>query len=205
MIDFMNQKFSLLFILFLLVVLITNTALAGNIKGKVNLKGARNKAGVLVYIERVDSSFAPYQKPALMDQKNFMFKPKVLPILTGTTVVFMNSDSVLHNVFTPTKCAGSFNLGTWPFGEIRKHTFDKPGCFVTILCNVHPDMQAWIVVLQNPYFIETDSLGNYEIKNIPAGTYTLKVWYPFYKTISTPVTIKDNNTLIKNFTLKRKN
>ncbi len=194
----------MLFISFLFIVFITETASAGNIKGKVNLERTKIKAGVLVYIEHANNSSVSDLKPALMDQKNFMFNPEVLPILTGTTVDFLNSDSVLHNVFTPTKCAGSFNLGTWHLGEVRTYTFNKADCFVTILCNVHPDMQAWIVVLQNPYFIKTDTLGNYEIKNIPPGTYYLKVWYPFYKTVSIHITIKDNHTLVENFTLKRK-
>jgi antitoxin component YwqK of YwqJK toxin-antitoxin module len=62
-------------------------------------------------------------------------------------------------------------------------------------------MQAWIVVLQNPYFVKTDSSGNYEIKNIPDGTYTLKVWYPFRKTISERIKIKNSAIIRKDFTI----
>ena len=199
----MNKKLHLSFIIFLTAIFISRTAQAGDIKGKVQLAGSKSNANVLVYIEHVDGSFAPPQKPALMDQKDLMFSPKVLPILAGTTVDFLNSDIVLHNVFTPTKCAGMFNLGTWPKGEIRSHTFTNANCFATILCDVHPDMQAWVVVLQNPYFVKTDSNGDYEIKDIPKGTYVLKAWSPFFKTKSTRIIVKDSGLIKKDFILIR--
>ncbi len=187
----------------LLTAIVTIPAMAGNIKGKVHLKGAKQSTGVLVYLEHVEGKFAPPKKPAQMNQSNLAFSPMVLPILVGTTVNFLNSDSVLHNVFTPSNCGGNFNLGTWPKGEIRSHTFTKSGCIDTILCDVHPDMQAWIVVLQNPYFTQTNQDGEFEIRNIPPGTYVLRIWYPFYNTISENVKIKDTKVLIQDFTLKR--
>ncbi len=199
----MNIKLCSLFIFFLSTILFTKTASAGNIKGKINLEGTKSNAGVLVFIEHVDGSFAPLKKPAVMDQKDFMFIPKILPILAGTTVDFLNSDSVLHNVFTPTKCADSFNLGTWPKGQSRSYTFNNADCFVTILCDVHPYMQAWIAVLQNPFFAQTNEIGEYEIKNIPPGNYKLKIWYPFYETESKHITVSGTQILVKNFTLKR--
>ena len=189
----------------LISLFITLTAQAGTIKGKVSLEGSAGNAGVLVYIEHVDSTFAPPQKHALMNQKDLMFIPEVLPVLAGTTVDFLNSDDVLHNVFTPSKCAGNFNLGTWQKGQMRSHTFSKAGCFATILCDVHPDMQAWITVLQNPYFALTNKNGDYEIKNLPPGSYQLKVWSPFYTTQTILIVVKDNYPLVKNFSLIRSN
>ncbi|MCL5029186.1 MAG: carboxypeptidase-like regulatory domain-containing protein [Bacteroidetes bacterium] len=199
----MNKKLHLSFIIFLTAIFISRTAQAGDIKGKVQLAGSKSNANVLVYIEYVDGSFAPPEKHVVMDQKNLMFHPKILPILLGTTVDFLNSDNVFHNVFTPTECAGSFNLGTWPTGEIRSHTFNDANCFVTILCDVHPDMQAWIAVLQNPFFVQTNKSGEFEIKNVPQGKYILKVWYPFYKTVSTEIEIKSTGSIRKYFTLKK--
>ena len=198
----MNKKLYSFFISFLIVILITKVTVAGNIKGKVNLEGTKSSDGVLIYIEHIDSTFTPLKQTAVMDQKNFMFVPKVLPILAGTTVNFLNSDSVLHNVFTPSECAGSFNLGTWPRGQSRSYTFNNAGCIATILCEVHPYMQAWIAVLQNPFFAQTNREGEYEIKNVPPGHYKLKVWYPFYKTKFIQVTVTTHK-LIKNFTLER--
>ena len=45
-----------------------------------------------------------------------------------------------------------------------------------MLCNVHPEMSGYVVVAATPYFAVTDKDGNYEIKNVPAGKYTLKTW-----------------------------
>ena len=172
---------------------------AGNIKGKVHFKGAKSNARVLVYIENVPGKFSPPNGKIIMDQKDLRFYPKLLPILVGSTVTFLNNDDVMHNVFSPDKCAGSFDLGTWPKGQFKTHTFNKANCFLRILCNVHPDMQAWIVVLQNPYFVKTDSLGEYEIKNIPEGKYKLKVWRPFHKTLSKEVIVKKSGIIRKDF------
>ena len=65
-------------------------------------------------------------------------------------------------------------------------------------------MQAWIVVLQNPYFATTDSNGNFVIKNVPKGAYELKVWYPFYNSTSIKVVIKDSENLREDVVLKKK-
>ncbi|HSD63401.1 MAG TPA: hypothetical protein VLB50_06365 [Ignavibacteriaceae bacterium] len=197
-----NKKL-FLFVLFMLTGLINYYTLAGDIKGKVHLKGGDSDAGVLVYIENVNGTFPVSEGKIIMDQKDLMFIPSVLPILVGSTVTFLNNDNVLHNVFSPSGCARSFNLGTWPKGQYKTHTFTKADCFCTILCNVHPDMQAWIVVLQNPYFVKTDSVGNYDIKDLPEGNYILKIWYPFYKTLSEQIIIKGSGILRKNFTLDK--
>lgn len=189
--------------IFLLAGLFNYSTLAGDLKGRIHLKDGDSNADILVYIENVNGSFSPPGEKIIMDQKDLMFIPSVLPVLVGSTVTFLNNDSVLHNVFSPSNCADSFNLGTWPKGQYRTHTFTKADCFCIILCNVHPDMQAWIVVLQNPYFVKTDSSGNYDIIGLPDGKYTLKIWYPFYKTVSEQIEIKGSNVVWKDFTLYR--
>jgi plastocyanin len=102
---------------------------AGDIKGKVKAKGAKNSGNAVVYIDAIPGkSFEPPKEHAKMDQKNMTFIPHVLPILAGTAVDYLNSDDVLHNVFSPDKCAQKFNLGTWPKGQIRSYTFKEAGC-----------------------------------------------------------------------------
>ncbi len=199
----MNYKLFRLYIFYLISVFTIHTALAGGIKGKAELEGVKNCGGILVYIEYAAGKFTPSKEPSVMDQKKLAFTPKVLPILAGTKVNFLNDDNVLHNVFTPTKCAGRFNLGTWPRGKIRSHTFNKAGCIVTILCDVHPEMQAWIAVLQNPYFVQTDKKGQYVIKNIPPGHYVLKVWSPFYKSVTMDINVKDKIITERDIILKK--
>jgi len=60
--------------------------------------------------------------------------------------------------------------------EKRSYTFDKPGV-VPLLCNVHPEMAAYVVVSPTPYFAETDEAGNYKIKDVPDGSYTVTAWH----------------------------
>ncbi|MEK7407543.1 MAG: DUF2012 domain-containing protein [Acidobacteriota bacterium] len=151
-------------------------ALAGAVKGKVQCKGLRDHRDAVVYLENVPGQFAPPKEPAAIDQVKMVFIPHVLPVVLGTTVKFLNSDPVLHNVFTPSRAGNKFNLGTWPKGEAKSYTFDKVGD-VRLLCNVHPEMEAFVVVLANPYFAKTGPDGSYSIPNVPAGKYTLKVWH----------------------------
>lgn len=148
---------------------------AGTITGKVQVKGMRDHANAVVYIASVPGQFAPQKSPR-MNQTSLSFQPAVLPIVVGTTVQFQNSDDVLHNVFTPSAAGDRFNLGSWPKGQTKPYTFTKLGK-VDLLCNVHQEMHASILVLQNPFFSVTDKEGNFRIENVPAGTYTLKVWH----------------------------
>jgi plastocyanin len=151
-------------------------ALAGNVTGKVTAAHAKTPADIVVYIDKAPGQFAPPEQHPVMDQKNLTFVPHVLPVVAGTTVDFLNSDKVLHNVYSPDKCVSKFNLGTWPQGQKRSQKFDHVGCAPVLLCAVHPEMEAYVVVLQNPYSAVTDKTGKYTIANVPEGKYTLKVW-----------------------------
>jgi len=132
------------------------------------------------------------------------FVPHVLPIIVGTTVDFLNSDDVLHNVFSPDSCSDKFNLGTWPKNESKTHKYEKLGCESVLLCNVHPEMQSYVIVLQNPYFAVTDKEGNFNIENIPPGNYTLKVWNEKLKAQEKQITVPKLGTIQINFELKVK-
>ncbi len=165
------------------------TAFGGTIKGKVAIPRARTLADVVVYVERAPGKFAAPEKHAVMDQRKLAFVPHVLPVVAGTTVDFLNSDQVLHNVFTPDKCAHKFNLGTWPKGEMRSIKFEDLGCSAVLLCNVHPEMEGYVVVLQNPYFAVTDKSGLFVIPGVPEGKYALKAWNKKFLDVSLAVTV----------------
>jgi hypothetical protein len=110
-------------------------------------------------------------------------------------VDFLNSDTVQHNAFWPAVNGdkkAAHNLGTWPKGEKRAFTFSKPGV-VPIFCNVHPEMAAYMIVSPTPYFAETDDSGNYKIKDVPDGTYTLTTWHEGAKTQSKPLTVRGDS------------
>jgi plastocyanin len=164
--------------------------LAGDIHGKVAAKGVRNSANAVVYVDQVaGKTFAAPAEHARIDQKSMEFNPKVLTIVTGTTVDFLNSDAVLHNVFSPDACADRFNLGTWPQGQIKSYTFKKP-CFAALLCKVHPEMEGFVAVVPTTYYAVTAADGSYVIKDVPDGSYTVKVWHPKLKATQKSVAVK---------------
>jgi plastocyanin len=173
----------------LLILAVAFPVSAGDLHGKVVCKGARDCGDAVVYVAIIaGKTFPPPKEHAKMDQKNLVFAPHVLPILVGTTVDFLNSDSVLHNVFTPDACADKFNLGTWPQGETKSYTFKKE-CAAVLLCKVHPEMEAYVVVVPTPYLASAQADGSYHISNLPDGSYTVKVWHPKLKAAGKPVTV----------------
>ena len=170
----------------------------------MNSTKAKSVKSAVIYIDKIEGKkFDPPKENILMDQKNLTFVPHVLPILVGTTIDFQNSDDVLHNVFSPDKCVHKFNLGSWPKGEKRSFKFDEPGCMAVILCNVHPEMEAYILTLETPYFALSDENGNYEILNVPAGKYTLKIWHTRLVGEEKEITVSGKGDIKVNFQLKR--
>ncbi|NOY57316.1 MAG: DUF2012 domain-containing protein [Calditrichaeota bacterium] len=189
---------------FLLLLAFASTAFAGDIVGTIKAKGARNAGNAVVYLDKIEGkTFSAPKKHATMDQKNLSFVPHVLPLLAGTTVDFVNSDDVLHNVFSPDKCADKFNLGTWPKGQSRSYTFKNAGCRPVILCNVHPEMEAYVVVLSNPYFAVSKKDGTFAIKNVPAGKYTLKIWHEKLKGKPVQITVSAAGKVTQDFVIHR--
>jgi len=162
---------------------------AGEIKGRVSSEWLDSPNDILIFIEKVDTSltFELSKQHPKMDQRDLTFIPHVLPIVVGTTVDFPNGDIVQHNVFSPTKIK-KFDLGSYSPSEVKSITFDKPGK-VALLCKIHPEMSAYIVVLNNPYFALTDDDGKYVIKDIPANSYKLSTWHKALKTVTKVVIV----------------
>lgn len=173
-----------------LIALVALPLMAGDIHGKVAAHGVRNSADAIVYVDKIaGKTFPPPAEHAKIDQKNMQFTPHVLAVVAGTTVDFLNSDAVLHNVFSPDACADHFNLGTWPQGQVKSFPFKKE-CFASLLCKVHSEMEGFVAVLPTPYFAVTSADGSYVIKDVPDGAYTVKVWHPKLKAATKSVTVK---------------
>ena len=145
----------------------------GGIVGEVTARPAKFRAGVVVRLDKVAGSFKPPVKPVDMNQRKLAFDPRLLVVMRGTTVRFVNDDDVNHNVFTPD--GDKYDLGSFPKGDSRTHTFTKTGAFAQ-LCRIHPEMMAYIVVVDNPYFAVTGDDGRFHIEGVPPGTYTLRAW-----------------------------
>jgi plastocyanin len=171
-----------------MVLILVAAASAGTISGKVS--GVTGQS--VVYVDAIAGKTfpAPADKP-VMDQKGLVFDPHIMAVQQGTTVDFLNSDKVQHNVFWISVGGNKklgHNLGTWPTGEKRPFKFDNPGV-IPLLCNVHPEMSGYIVVSPTPYFAVTDKSGEYKIENVPDGSYTAVAWHEGAKNSSKPVTV----------------
>ncbi len=152
---------------------------AGGIKGKVVVQGIRSAENIAVYVDAIPGkSFPAPSGHVVMDQKKMTFIPHVVVVLKGATVEFLNSDPVGHNVYWPSISGNkklAHNLGTWPQGQKKAFQFNDLGA-ASLLCNVHPEMSGYVVVVPMPYFAVTAKDGSFEIKDVPPGKYTLKTW-----------------------------
>jgi plastocyanin len=176
------------------------TSSAGTIRGQVS--GVAGPS--VVYVDTISGkTFPASTQHPVIDQKGLVFQPHLTAVQVGTTVDFLNSDSVAHNVFW-TSVGGNkklnHNLGTWPKGDRKSFKFDSPGA-VPILCNVHPEMSAYLVVVPTPYFATSDQAGNYKIENVPDGSYTVVAWHEGAKNQSKPVTVSGDTKM--DFTLSK--
>src|ERR1700675_1432405 len=162
-----------------LVLALAGASRANEIKGKVSVQGIKSAENIAVYVDVIaDKKFDPSKDHIVVDQRKMAFIPRVVAVQQGTTVDFLNSDPVGHNVYWPSISGNkklSHNLGTWPKGDKKPFQFNDLGS-VPLLCNVHPEMSGYGAVVPTPYFAVTDKDGNFEIKDVPAGKYTLKTW-----------------------------
>ncbi len=179
----------------LILLLASQVLRAGTISGKIKCRGLADYNNAVIYAEKLPGEkIPPPQDPLVLDQVNLTFVPHVLPVVLGTTVLFPNSDEVRHNVFSVSP-AKLFNLGIYPRGASRRVIFDKPG-EVALLCNIHAEMSAYVLVLETPYFTVTTKDGSYSLKKLPPGSYTVTVWHERFKPMSQPVEIKGTEDVL---------
>ncbi|MFQ5653851.1 MAG: plastocyanin/azurin family copper-binding protein [Planctomycetota bacterium] len=199
----------------------SGTSISGTLKvtgTKVKTKGSKSQKHVVIYLEKVgDKSYPPPPKePVEMDQKNLVFIPHVMAVQKGTKVDFLNSDSVDHNVFCVDDCCKILepgkkkflDLGNWGKGDVRSHTFNTPGEAV-LLCRLHPEMAAYLIVLETPYFTVAEVDGktlsaSYAIENVPPGKYLLRAWNKKCGSPDKEVTIEAGKSSQVDFEISRK-
>ncbi len=180
------------------------SAADGSIAGTVKATGLASNADAVVWVQQAPGTAKPPAQPVTMDQRKMQFLPHVLPVAIGTTVRFLNSDPTPHNVFSPDQ--EKYNLGTWPQGQSKDHTFAacaKFPCVYTQLCRVHPEMEGFVVVLPNGYFATSNKEGHFEISGVPAGQYTVAIWHPKLKAQPKPVAVEAGKPAEVDFTLGR--
>lgn len=128
---------------------------------------------------------------AVMDQNGCAYKPRVVVAQAGQPVLIKNSDLTLHNVHTYKGPATLFNMAQIQGMAPLKKKFPTVGDVVKFKCDVHPWMTGYVVVTDNPYFAVTGDDGSFEIKGVPAGSYTVEIWHEKYGTQTKSVTVAD--------------
>ena len=167
----------------------------------VNNGGLEN---VFVYVKDGLGSYyfdAP-STPVTLDQKGCNYSPHVFGVRAGQTLEIVNSDQTMHNVNAMAKVNPAFNLGQAIQGMKTPKVFTAPEVMVRIKCDVHGWMNAYAGVLNHPYFAVTANGGAFELKNLPAGTYTIEAWHEKLGTSTQSVTIAEKETKDVNFSFK---
>ncbi len=187
----------------LIAFLWTGLAQAGTIHGKVKVRGMKSPKNVVVYMDHNHAGRVSTEgKTATLDQVSMVFVPRILPVTAGTTVNILNSDDVPHTAFTPSEVGDKFDSGIMVKGDAQSFTFNKPGV-IPVLCALHPEMEAYIVVLKNPFYAVSDEKGNFEFTNVSAGPHRLSTWHKKLKTKTTDVEVPDQGTVEVTFKLRR--
>jgi len=134
-------------------------------------------ANAVVFVESAAARRAVKPMPeAVVAQRDKTFQPEVLAITTGTAVRFPNFDTVRHHVYSVSP-AKRFEIKLYVGTPAAPVVFDRAGV-VTLGCNIHDQMAAWIVVVDTPWFATTDGEGHAKLPDVPAGRHTLRVWQP---------------------------
>jgi plastocyanin len=157
---------------------------------------------VVVYLEGEKLEAVQSTKPSriAIDQRNAVFSPHVLAIQKGTSVDFINHDKIYHNVFSLSP-AKKFDIGRRPTGEAVPILFDRPGV-VQVFCDIHSQMTAYVVVLDNPFFVHPDNDGTFKIDHVPPGTYTLRVWHERLTASDQKITVSPGGTVTAHLVLE---
>lgn len=151
----------------------------GSVRGSITIKRGRrdkkDRSDVVVFVKGVpDSKPEPLVQPAVIDQTDKAFEPRLTVVPVGSTVEFPNNDRVFHNVFSVSRPA-TFDLGLYKSGTSKAVTFEHPGV-VDVYCNIHPEMAAKVLVLETEHYAVTGSDGTFALDDIPPGTYSIVAW-----------------------------
>ena len=138
---------------------------------------------------------------ATVNQRGKSFSPRLTVVPVGSTVSFPNNDDIFHNVFAEYN-AKKFDLGMYPKGETKQVVFDKPGP-VSLLCNLHSNMSAYIFVVNSRFYTTTDKNGKFSLRDVPMGSYDLRGWHESGLSGSVAITNRMDMNAIR-ITLSRK-
>jgi plastocyanin len=161
-------------------------------------------ANVFVYVKDGLGNYV-YDTPTMpmtIDQKSCRYHPHVFGIRVGQPLEILNSDPTLHNIHALPKGNAEFNTGQPIQGMKTTHTFTQKEVMVPFKCDVHGWMNAYVGVLDHPYFAVTKEDGKFELNTLPPGTYTIEAWHEKLGTMTQSVTLGPKDTKEVAFTFK---
>jgi plastocyanin len=165
---------------------------SGTVRVVTQDTGGKPVADAVAYLSDLDSPapVSPPQQPVAIIQKDQEFSPYVTPIVVGTKVVFPNLDNVQHHVYSVSP-AKRFEIPLYIGDSKETIVFDRAGV-VTLGCNIHDWMVAYVVVLATPYYAKTGQDGTAEVSGLPPGRYRLEVWHPRAGTVSRDLVVAES-------------
>jgi plastocyanin len=163
---------------------------AGTLRGRVEMlekkgKKAQDLSEVVVWVEGPQVTPEPTQATIYMTKKRF--EPHLVVVPVGGSVTFPNLDGILHNAFSVSG-KNRFDLQLYKKPESRAQTFEHPG-IVRVYCNIHPQMSAFVVVRDNPFWAQASKDGRFSIAGVPPGTWVVKAWHARAREVSKNVTV----------------
>lgn len=158
----------------------------------VNADGGLMNAVVHVSDGLGDYAFETPSESVLLDQEGCRYKPHVLALQTGQTLVVQNSDDTLHNVNIQPSDNSALNQGQPVAGMTLERTFENPEVGISTRCDVHPWMAAFINVFGHPYFAVSADDGSFGLGELPPGEYVIETWHESLGTQTQSVTVAPN-------------
>lgn len=187
------------FIIFLLVIWpMSFNVWAIELQGQLKLVGKNAKKAnitetVIYFKPNKPVPVKAFDKPHRIDMKNKSYRPRVSVVPVESDIQISNSDSILHNAFSPSK-PNDFDLGLYTKSEGKIHTVKKPGV-IRIFCNVHYHMVAYVLALDTPFYTYPDAQGLFYFDNLPEGEGRLIIWHERAKKIVKEVSLTDKMTI----------
>jgi plastocyanin len=161
--------------------------------------GKGDLANAVVHVNGLPPTAPPAEK-ATLAQDDCMYRPRVQAIVAGQTLDIKNGDPVLHNVHTYKGASTLFNVAQVPGTPNIEKTFSDNGAMLKFKCDVHQWMTGYVWVQNNRYFAVTGKDGDFEIKDVPVGTWEIQAWHERLGDKTAKVTVQKGKTADVDFT-----
>jgi plastocyanin len=161
-------------------------------------------ANVVVYLKKGLGNYR-YDTPAqtvVLQQKNCMYEPHVVALMTGQPFEVQNNDPTMHNVHPLPRQNRQWSTSQPAGSAALKETFARPEFAMSVLCNIHPWMRSMVFVFDHPYFAVTPKTGSFELNNLPPGTYTVEAWHESLGTQDQTVRVGPRESKVIAFTFQ---